>query len=100
MRQADEDRLVLLSSGRWDGVLSIGSVSNPGSSEWDYVWGNEAPGAPSVGARHDQSDFWWKVGDIHFYPQVPENQETDHKLRTLGQDAANRFSNPNTASEA
>jgi beta-galactosidase/beta-glucuronidase len=35
VRQADENRLVLLSSGRWDGRLSIGSVSNPGSSGWD-----------------------------------------------------------------
>ena len=88
VRQADEDRLVLLSSGRWDGVLSVGSASNPGSSGWDYVWGDEAPGAASVGTRHDQSDLWWKVGDIHFYPQVPENQETDNKLRTLGHDAS------------
>ena len=51
VRQADESRLVLLSSGRWDGRLSIGSVSNPGSSGWDYVWGNEAPGAPAVGRQ-------------------------------------------------
>ena len=85
VREADQDRLVLLSSGRWDGVLSIGSVSNPGSNEWEYVWGDEAPVAPSVGAIHQAHDFWWKTGDTHHYPKVPETQQEDQKLRTLGQ---------------
>ena len=85
VRQADESRLVLLSSGRWDGVLGIGSVSNPGSSGWDYVWGTEAPGAPLVSGSHNPKDYWWKTGDIHHYPTVPETQEVDHELRTLGE---------------
>ena len=41
LRDLDESRLVLLSSGRWDGDLGVGSVSNPG----------EATGATS-GARN------------------------------------------------
>ncbi len=86
VRQADEDRLVLLSSGRWDGVLSIGSVSNPGSREWDYVWGSEAPGAASVGAVHNAHEWWWKTGDVHHYPKVPEDELQDHQLRTVGHD--------------
>ena len=42
VRSLDDTRLVLLSSGRWDCQLSIGSVSNPGSSQWEYEWGREA----------------------------------------------------------
>jgi hypothetical protein len=87
-RQADPDRLMLLSSGRWDGVLSIGSASNPGSSEWEFVWGNEGPGAPSVGAVHNAHDWWWKTGDVHHYPKVPQDQQQDQQLRTVGQDAS------------
>jgi hypothetical protein len=86
VRSLDDSRLVLLSSGRWDGRLGIGSVSNPGSTQWDHVWGNEAPGAPSVATEHLE-DYWMKTGDIHFYPQVPQSSETDHDLRTLGHDS-------------
>jgi hypothetical protein len=85
VRQEDESRLVLLSSGRWDGRLNIGSVSNPGSSEWEYVWGTEAPGAPMVSGSRNPKNYWWKTGDIHHYPTVPETQEVDHELRTLGE---------------
>jgi hypothetical protein len=38
----DDSHLVILCSGRWDGRLSIGSVSNPGSSGWDHVWAYRA----------------------------------------------------------
>ncbi len=87
VRQADESRLVLLSSGRWDGRLSIGSASNPGRSEWEYTWGTEAPGAPTVSGSHNPKTYWWKTGDIHHYPKVPETQEADHELRTLGENS-------------
>ncbi len=86
-RDADEDRLVLLSSGRWDGRLNIGSVSNPGSKEWDSVWGTEGPNAPWVGMSHYARDYWWKTGDLHHYPKVPENEQEDQKLRTNGEDS-------------
>ena len=56
--------------------------------------------APSVGASHYARDYWWKTGDIHHYPKVPENQQEDQKLRTYGEEAASRSFNPNTASEA
>ena len=45
LRSLDDSRLVLLSSGRWDGDLSIGSISNPGSPHWEPAWGEENPGA-------------------------------------------------------
>jgi hypothetical protein len=84
VRSLDDTRLVLLGSGRWDGQLSIGSVSNPGSGQWECVWGNEGAGRPSVATARIR-DYWLKVGDIHFYPEVPQTQVTDHALRTLGQ---------------
>ncbi len=86
VRSLDDSRLLILSSGRWDGRLSIGSVSNPGSSNWDHVWGNEAPGAASVATAHLE-DYWMKTGDVHYYPKVPQSAETDRELRTLGQDS-------------
>ena len=38
VRSLDDSRLVLLSSGRFDGDLSVGTVSNPGSNEWEHAW--------------------------------------------------------------
>lgn len=88
VRELDTTRLVLLSSGRWDCDLSIGSVSNPGSAEWEHVWGAEAPGA-------DPAPYSWKlgypggyfreVGDAHVYPGTPHSPETIRFIRTLGQ---------------
>jgi hypothetical protein len=51
VRELDDTRLVLLSSGRWDCHPNIGSVSNPGSDRWEHEWGGEAPDAASPPAR-------------------------------------------------
>jgi len=88
VRSLDETRLVLLSSGRFDGDLSIGTVSNPGSSEWEHEWGKEAVGA-------SRTSNWTAggypsvpgVGDFHFYPTVPQAQKTQQFVRTLGHDS-------------
>ena len=40
-RKVDPTRLILLGSGRWDGQWNTGSASNPGSNEWQPVWGVE-----------------------------------------------------------
>lgn len=85
VRSLDDTRAVLLGSGRWDGEPSIGSVSNPGSSEWEHVWGKEAPGAPPR-QTSDIGGYWTDAGDAHFYPEVPQSPETDRAMRTLGQD--------------
>ena len=84
VRSLDDTRLVLLSSGRWDGQLSIGSVSNPGSSEWEPTWGAEAPGGPVVAMQYPSGVG---VGDFHLYPRVPQTPEINHLMRTLGQDS-------------
>lgn len=84
----DKTRLVVLSSGRWDGDLSIGSVCNPGSDSWEHAWGFEAvdgqrvevdPGAP------DHLGYVDCVGDRHIYPQVPHSAADFALLRTMGQ---------------
>jgi hypothetical protein len=86
VRSLDDSRLVLLGSGRWDTQLGIGSLSNPGSAEWEFEWGKEAPGAAAthmtkVGGQAAD------VGDVHFYPRVPQTAEITHQIRTLGADS-------------
>jgi hypothetical protein len=82
VRSLDVTRLVLLSSGRFDGHLGVGSASNPGSSEWEYVWGKEAPGAGHVSMALPSGPG---SGDFHLYPLVPQTSEVNHAMRTLGQ---------------
>lgn len=86
VRSLDASRLVLLSSGRWDKQPGIGSLSNPGSSEWQFEWGKEAPGAAAshmtkVGGQAAD------MGDVHFYPHVPQTAEITNQLRALGADS-------------
>ena len=97
VRSLDETRLVLLSSGRWDNHPEIGSVSNPGSFEWEHVWGREAPGA--VAGSKPRKDWMLErlgvniggyvdgAGDAHVYPfyGLPQTQTVSHFIRTIGQ---------------
>jgi len=73
VRDLDDTRLVLLSSGRWDNQPAIGSVANPGSREWQHAWGGESPAAKGG-----------PVGDIHVYPGVPQSSGDSHHLRSVG----------------
>lgn len=82
VREHDSDRLVLLASGRFDGDLQVGSACNPGETSWQYVWGREGPNA---GRTKMQSPSGEGSGDFHYYPRVPQNKESRHLLRTLGQ---------------
>ena len=86
VRSLDKTRLVLLSSGRFDSDLSIGSVSNPDSSEWEHVWGKEAPGA-GHGPKWTEGGFPSPpgVGSFHSYPSTPLTPESNRMIRTLGQ---------------
>ncbi len=43
VRSVDPSRMVLLNSGRWDGQYATGSISNPGSHEWEPLLGAEGP---------------------------------------------------------
>jgi len=84
LRKLDPTRLVLLGSGRWDGQWTIGSASNPGSSEWEPVWGVEGPSGEkaSLGA----GGYAARAGDAHYYPPVPQTPQTDRFLRELGRE--------------
>lgn len=90
MRRLDPTRLWIYSSGRWDlfpakttatkmawatqpeGRVpdwTVGSASNPGSTTWDCVWGDD--GNPAGG----------ECGDLHFYPGYPHDGDAVKKLR-------------------
>ncbi|QGQ94278.1 hypothetical protein EHS13_04840 [Paenibacillus psychroresistens] len=86
LRKLDDSRLVLLNSGRFDGQLSIGSVSNPRSYDWEYEWGGEAPGMPRAAKEWGQEvpAYVEHAGDIHAYPVQPQSSEDDQFIRTVG----------------
>jgi hypothetical protein len=88
LRALDDTRLVLLGSGRWDCQWSIGSVSNPWTSEWQHAWGSEAPDAPAAPYSWTlgyPGGYFEGAGDAHVYPRVPQTPETNRFLRSLGQ---------------
>jgi hypothetical protein len=94
VRQLDETRLVLLSSGRWDGQPAIGSACNPGSRAWEHVWGIEAPGAPATAAQLTWMDdvagiggYLKDAGDAHVYPSTPHPAFAAQTIRNLGHGA-------------
>jgi hypothetical protein len=86
VRSLDDTRLMMLSSGRFDSDLSIGSVSNPGGTRWEHVWGKEAAGA-SKGPKWTMGGVPSPpgVGSFHYYPGVPPTPESNQIIRTLGQ---------------
>jgi len=86
VRSLDDSRMVMLSSGRWDGQLAIGSLANPGSATWEHALGDETPGAAPT-APAPPGGYYARVGDAHAYPRVPHLAETVRFLRTLGQGA-------------
>jgi hypothetical protein len=85
LRDLDPTRLVFLNSGRFDKEMNVGSCSNPGSSQWDHVWGAEAPDCPPVasGAAHYPSVDG--AGDFHLYPAFPQSARASAYIRKLGQ---------------
>ncbi|MFA6108588.1 MAG: sugar-binding domain-containing protein, partial [Candidatus Latescibacterota bacterium] len=88
VRGLDDSRLVLLSSGRWDGQWGIGSVSNPDNDQWEHVWGSEAPGAPPCAGEGTFIPAYKPGGgDVHMYPSVPQSAEVDDFIRTVGHDS-------------
>ncbi len=88
LRELDGTRLVLLSSGRWDGQLTVGSISNPEETTWRHEWGSEAAGAAAaaVGWAHDldRAAYVPGAGDVHLYPNLPESAGAKRLLRTMG----------------
>jgi hypothetical protein len=84
VRTFDDSRLIILSSGRFDGHLGLGSVSNPGGTEWEYTWGKEGPGGLQVKMELPSAIG---AGDFHWYPTVPQTPKVNALMRTLGHDS-------------
>jgi hypothetical protein len=92
LRALDDSRVALLSSGRWDSRLDVGSVSNPGSQKWECLLGAEGPGAVGKMSSTDipSTNGWLTAyvegaGDAHIYPRVPHDARTVEFMRTVGQ---------------
>jgi hypothetical protein len=84
VRSLDPTRLLLLNSGRFDYRLDIGSICNPGSTQWECLLGAQGPnGKP--GPSHGICGYIEGAGDVHCYPQVPQSYDDIHVLRTMGQ---------------
>ena len=90
VRALDKSRLVMLNSGRWDGQLGIGSLSNPGSAAWETLLGEERPGGPAV-KMAGPGGYCPGMGDVHAYPRAPHLPETIEFLRTIGQGSKHVF---------
>lgn len=89
LRELDKSRLVLYSSGRFDGDLFTGSVSNPGSEKWECLWNKENENDPThvTWQPGDPGALFRGVGDIHAYPRNPVSKYDKNLLRTVGCDA-------------
>ena len=89
LRELDPDHLVMLNSGRWDREIYIGSISNPGSKEWEFQWGEE--GVPEeCQAKLDDvpngTSRSQNMGDLHPYVTVPMNAYTRNWYRSLARE--------------
>ena len=79
--------------------MEIGSVSNPGSTLWNPVWGAEISGC-SIKDQNSKTegnseankivfelpalnDYLRQTGDLHIYPHVPFDKKSKKNLRTL-----------------
>ncbi len=92
VRSLDDTRLVLLNSGRFDGHLDVGSVSNPGSNSWEYLLGAEAPGAGKTQPDTSVCNAYYKgAGDVHIYPPLPHSDAVIQFLRSVGQGTKHVF---------
>jgi hypothetical protein len=85
LRELDPSRLVLLNSGRWDGNFNIGSLSNPHSSSWECLMGNEDPNYKKVVKKvNSEGGLIPGMGDIHYYPPLPLKSKDIQFFRTVG----------------
>ncbi len=79
VRSLDKSRLVLLNSGGYVSRAGIGSLSNPGSAAWEFLWGDESAGSEKTpGAARGIA------GDVHRYMWVPHTPADIAMLRGLG----------------
>ncbi len=89
VRSLDDTRMVLLNSGRWDGKWSIGSISNPKSTEWEHLLGAEAPDAQD--GKWGTGGYLENAGDAHYYPGIPLSADSIQFFRNLGKNTKHIF---------
>ncbi|MHC1766217.1 MAG: glycoside hydrolase family 2 protein [Verrucomicrobiia bacterium] len=87
LRSLDDSRLVLQQSGRWDGQFHIGSVSNPGSTRWEHVWGVESPDYQGTARNGPWGGYFEGAGDAHIYPVTPHTPAIEAGIRNLGRES-------------
>ncbi len=87
LRSLDDSRLVLQQSGRWDGQYNIGSICNPGSTQWEYAWGVESPEYRGTARSGPWGGYFEGAGDAHVYPSTPQSPATDAGIRQLGRES-------------
>ncbi len=80
-RALDPTRVIILSSGRWDYDLTLGSASNPYSTVWENTWG--ADGQPEL---WDKDMPQRTIGDSHYYPLVPVDEVSVKTFRNMGKE--------------
>ncbi len=93
VRSLDDTRIVILNTGRTDssqwpreGETPIGSMSNPGSNQWEYQWGAEDARTVDPKKSLDPSNSWYvdRMGDVHYYPLIPHTKDWVRIIRNLG----------------
>lgn len=102
LRELDNTRLVIFSSGRFDlreslypeemhyvPDVSLGSAANPESSVWENVWGNDGDTDLDMHSAQANECYRWSgyrfyAGDVHRYYGYPHSPEVIEFLRTYG----------------
>ncbi len=87
VRSLDTTRLVLLSSGRFAYEPMVGSVSNPGSADWECLWGLEGTTDTPRESVVTMPGNIEGAGDVHMYPRLPQSPAVNHFMRTTGKNS-------------
>lgn len=87
----DDTRPYFLNSGGFDMQMSIGSISNPGATEWQHLMGSDRPDGPSLRYPEEYGVMQANAGDIkadiHAYQSVPHTAVEIERMRTIGKHA-------------
>ena len=87
LRELAPNTLFMLASGRWDKLYDVGSISNPGSYEWECAWGQEGDADNCVHTYpsrfHASRNLG--MGDLHPYVCVPMDSVARNWFRTVGE---------------
>ena len=81
-RELDPTRFIILNSGRFDFDFTIGSASNPYTTEWEATWGVDC--YPEL--FNTKEPHKW-ASDNHHYARVPINENDVNFFRTFGKDS-------------